>query len=95
MRINTEGNCVVLHVATRAANTDKLIFNFFLFSTGRWTHTDTGGDVGGGNSKTYASTHYPIRCIENEAESDYLDYTQDAVMSNARNATRALRTYYR
>lgn len=95
MRINTEGNCVVLHVATRAANTDKLIFNFFLFRTGRWTHTDTGGDVGGGNSKTYASTHYPIRCIENEAESDYLDYTQDAVMSNARNATRALRTYYR
>ena len=95
MRIGSEGNCVVLHVATRAANADKLIFNYFLFSSGRWTHTDTGGDVGGGNSKTYPSTHYPIRCIENEAESDYLDYTQDAVMSNARNATRALRTYYR
>lgn len=95
MRIGSEGNCIVLHVATRAANADKLIFNYFLFSSGRWTHTDTGGDVGGGNSKTYPSTHYPIRCIENEAESDYLDYTQDAVMSNARNATRALRTYYR
>lgn len=95
MHIPTEGNFVALHVATRAANVDALIFNYFLFSTGRWTHTNTGGDVGGGNSKTYASTHFPIRCIENEAESDYLDYTQDAVMSNARNATRALRTYYR
>ena len=95
MHIPTEGNFVALHVATRAANVDVLIFNYFLFSTGRWTHTNTGGDVGGGNSKTYASTHFPIRCIENEAESDYLDYTQDAVMSNAKNATRALRTYYR
>ena len=95
MRINTEGNCVVLHVATRAANTDKLIFNYYLFSSGRWTHTDTGGDVAGGDSKTYASTHYPIRCIENEAESDYRDYTVEGVMMNARSATKAARRYHR
>ena len=95
MRINTEGNCVVLHVATRAANVDKLLFNYYLFSSRRWTHTDTGGDVGGGNSKTYASTHYPIRCIENEAESDYRDYTVEGVMMNARSATKAARRYHR
>ena len=95
MRINTEGNCVVLHVATRAANTDKLIFNYYLFSSGRWTHTDTGGDVAGGDSKTYASTQYPIRCIENEAESDYRDYTVEGVMMNARSATKAARRYHR
>ena len=95
MRINSEGNCVVLHVATRAANVDKLLFNYYLFSSRRWTHTDTGGDVGGGNSKTYASTHYPIRCIENEAESDYRDYTVEGVMMNARSATKAARRYHR
>ena len=95
--LNTKAmaNGPVLHCATRYSNTDALVLNYYDIPNQRWTHTTNGGILAGGDYKTYASTQLPIRCIENEAESDYRDYTQDAIMQNARSATRAARRYHR
>ena len=66
------------------------LINYYDNSRSRWFFTNTGGAFGTGDVKNSPSGNYNIRCIENEAESDYLDYTQDAVLKNVKNATRAL-----
>lgn len=95
--LNTKAlaNGPVLHCATRYSNSDDLVVSYYDLIRKKWTHTPNAGVLGEGDVKIYASTQLPIRCIENEEESDYRDYTQDAVMQNARNATRAARTYHR
>ena len=95
LNTKAQANGPVLHCATRYSNTDALVLNYYDLSNQKWTHTTNGGVLAGGDYKTYASTQLPIRCIENEAESDYRDYTQDAIMQNARSATRAARRYHR
>lgn len=83
-------NGVILHVATCFGNSDKRVICYFDNNRREWFFTDTDGSFGAGDQKTYASGNYNVRCIENEGESDYLDYTQDAVLKNVKNATRAL-----
>ena len=95
MNISSEGNNVALHVATCYANSDALVFNYYDLGSQLWTHTITGGVVSGANTITMASSQIPIRCIENEKESDYRDYTATGVMMNARSATKAARRYHR
>ena len=95
LNTQAQANGPVLHCATRYSNTDALVLNYYDLPGQKWTHTTNGGILAGGDYKTYASTQLPIRCIENEAESDYRDYTQDAIMQNARSATRAARRYHR
>lgn len=95
MNIGSEGNNVALHVATCYANSDALVFNYYDLGQQRWTHTVNGGIISGANTITMASSQIPIRCIENEKESDYRDYTAAGVMQNARSATKAVRRYYR
>ena len=84
---------VLLHVATRVVSSDDLLVNHYNGSN--WGHTTTGGTFAHGSYLVYPATLLPIRCIENEAESDYRDYTVAGVMSNARSATKAVRRYYR
>ena len=95
MNIASEGKNVALHVATCYANADALVFNYYDLDQKRWTHTINGGIISGANTITMASSQIPIRCIENEKESDYRDYTAAGVMMNARSATRAARSYHR
>lgn len=83
-------NGVILHLATCFGNSDKRVICYFDNVTRDWYFTDTDGSFGAGDYKTYSSGNYNVRCIENEAESDYLDYTQDAVLKNVKNATRAV-----
>ena len=83
-------NGVILHLATCFGNSDKRLICYFDNNRREWFFTDTDGSFGAGDYKTYDSGNYNVRCIENEAESDYLDYTQDAVLRNVKNATRAL-----
>ena len=84
------GAGVNLNVATRFGNSDDNILNFTNDSGGEWSHI-----FAAGNTRLYASTQLQIRCIENEAEDDYRDYTVAGVMQNARSATRAARSYHR
>ena len=84
------GNGVNLNVATRFSNSDDNVLNFTNNSNGSWSHIFALGDT-----RLYASTQLPVRCIENEAESDYRDYTVAGVMMNARSATKAARSYHR
>ena len=95
MNLGSEGKNVALHVATCYANSDALVFNYYDLGQQRWTHTVNGGIISGANTITMASSQIPIRCIENEKESDYRDYTAAGVMQNARSATRAARSYHR
>ena len=83
-------NGVILHLATCFGNSDKRLICYFDNNRREWFFTDTDGSFGAGDYKTYSSGNYNVRCIENEAESDYLDYTQDAVLKNVKNATRAV-----
>ena len=83
-------NGVIVHVATCFGNSDKRVICYYDNNRLEWFFTDTDGSFAGGDYKTYASSNFNVRCIENEAESDYLDYTQDAVLRNVKNATRAL-----
>ncbi len=82
------GNGVNLNVATRFSNRDDNVLNFT--NGGEWKHI-----FASGNTRLYASTQLQIRCVENEAEDDYRDYTAAGVMQNARSATRAARSYHR
>ena len=86
-------NGVILHVATRYGKSDARVINYYDNNRKQWFHTNTSGAFGLADVKNSPSGNYNIRCIENEAESDYRDYTQDAVLSNARNATKAARLY--
>lgn len=86
-------NGVILHVATRYGSSDARVINYYDNSRLKWFHTNTSGAFGLADVKNSPSGNYNIRCIENEEESDYRDYTQDAVLSNARNATKAARIY--
>lgn len=86
-------NGVILHVATRYGSSDARVINYYDNSRLKWFHTNTSGAFGLADVKNSPSGNYNIRCIENEEESDYRDYTQDAVLSNARNATKAARLY--
>ena len=95
MNLASEGNNVALHVATCYANSDALVFNYYDLGEQKWTHTVNGGIISGANTITMASSQIPIRCIENEKESDYRDYTATGVMMNARSATKATRRYHR
>ena len=95
MLLDSEGQNVALHVATCYANSDALVFNYYDLGSQRWTHTVNGGIISGANTITMASSQIPIRCIENEKESDYRDYTAAGVMQNARSATKAVRRYHR
>lgn len=95
MNLASEGQNVALHVATCYANSDALVFNYYDLARQRWTHTINGGVISGANTITMASSQIPIRCIENEKESDYRDYTAAGVMMNARSATKAARRYHR
>lgn len=95
MNLASEGNNVALHVATCYANSDALVFNYYDLGGQKWTHTVNGGIISGANTITMASSQIPIRCIENEKESDYRDYTATGVMMNARSATKATRRYHR
>lgn len=95
MNLASEGNNVALHVATCYANSDALVFNYYDLGGQKWTHTVNGGVISGANTITMASSQIPIRCIENEKESDYRDYTTAGVMMNARSATKATRRYHR
>ena len=95
MNLGSEGKNVALHVATCYANSDALVFNYYDLGQQRWTHTVNGGIISSANTITMASSQIPIRCIENEKESDYRDYTAAGVMQNARSATRAARSYHR
>ena len=81
-------DAVILHVATCFGNSDKRVICYYTGSN--WVFTDTEGVFGLGDIRTASSGNFNVRCIENEAESDYLDYTQDAVLRNVKNATRAL-----
>lgn len=83
-------NGVIVHVATCYGNSDRRVICYYDNNRNDWFLTDTDGSYAGGDYKTYASSNYNVRCIENEAESDYLDYTQDAVLKNVKNATRAV-----
>ena len=89
------GDGVILHCATCYSNSDMRLISFYVFSRDRWFFTNTAGAFGTGDVKNHTSGNYNVRCIENEAESDYRDYTQDAVLSNAFRATKAARTYHR
>ncbi|WP_462136078.1 hypothetical protein [Porphyromonas uenonis] len=84
------GTGVNLHVATRFSNSDRNVLNFTDNGNGSWSHI-----IAGGNIRLDASTQLQIRCIENEAEDDYRDYTAAGVMQNARSAMRAARSYHR
>ena len=95
MNLASEGQNVALHVATCYANSDALVFNYYDLTRQQWTHTINGGVISGANTITMASSQIPIRCIENEKESDYRDYTAAGVMMNARSATKAARRYHR
>ncbi len=95
MNLASEGQNVALHVATCYANSDALVFNYYDLTRQQWTHTINGGIISGANTITMASSQIPIRCIENEKESDYRDYTAAGVMMNARSATKAARRYHR
>ena len=86
-------NGVILHVATRYGSSDARVINYYDNIRLKWSHTNTSGAFGLADVKNSSSGNYNIRCIENEEESDYRDYTQDAVLSNARNATKAARLY--
>ena len=86
-------NGVILHVATRYGKSDARVINYYDNNRKQWFHTNTSGAFGLADVKNSPSGNYNVRCIENEAESDYRDYTQDAVLSNARNATKAARLY--
>ena len=88
--VAADANGVILHLATCYSNSDMRLINYYDNSRSRWFFTNNGGAFGTGDVKNSPSGNYNIRCIENEAESDYLDYTQDAVLKNVKNATRAL-----
>lgn len=88
--VAADANGVILHLATCYSNSDMRLINYYDNSRSRWFFTNTGGAFGTGDVKNSPSGNYNIRCIENEAESDYRDYTQDAVLHDARNATRAV-----
>lgn len=81
-------DAVILHVATCFGNSDKRVICYYTGSN--WVFTDTEGVFGLGDIRTASSGNFNVRCIENEAESDYLNYTQDAVLRNVKNATRAV-----
>lgn len=91
----TTGDGVILHCATCYANSDMRLISYYVFSRDRWFFTNTAGAFGTGDVKNHTSGNYNVRCIENEAESDYRDYTQDAVLSNAFRSTKAARRYHR
>ncbi len=91
----TTGNGVILHCATCYSNSDMRLISFYVFSRDRWFFTNTAGAFGTGDVKNHTAGNYNVRCIENEEESDYRDYTQDAVLSNAFRATKAARRYHR
>ena len=91
----TTGDGVILHCATCYANSDMRLISFYVFSRDRWFFTNTAGAFGTGDVKNHTAGNYNVRCIENEEESDYRDYTQDAVLSNAFRATKAARRYHR
>ena len=91
----TTGNGVILHCATCYSNSDMRLISFYVFGRDRWSFTNTAGAFGTGDVKNHSSGNYNVRCIENEEESDYRDYTQDAVLSNAFRATKAARRYHR
>lgn len=91
----TTGDGVILHCATCYGNSDMRLISFYVFSRDRWFFTNTAGAFGTGDVKNHTAGNYNVRCIENEEESDYRDYTQDAVLSNAFRATKAARRYHR
>lgn len=76
-RSNDMGNGVMLHVSTPYADRDYDPMYVYMFGSSRWFYSMGGGGIPEGDMKRFPSNANPVLCIENEEESDYLNYTEE------------------
>ena len=75
-RPDNVGDGVMLHVSTPYADRDYDPMYVYMFGS-RWFYSMGGGGIPEGDLKRFPSNANPVLCIENEEESDYLNYTEE------------------